>query len=66
MTKLEDVKFVVVPVTGKVTARRIRSGEVLESGDYYLSSNGNWEPCPCPGLVLGEGTACEWVRPISQ
>jgi hypothetical protein len=30
----------------------LEPGDILQKGDVYSSSNGRWEPCPCPGLVL--------------
>lgn len=66
MSNLEDIKFVTIPIIGMVAGNSILPGEVLEEGDYYYSSSGNWQPCPCPGAVLGEGTTCKWVRPIKQ
>ncbi len=38
-------------------------GDVLSENDVYDSSSGKWEKCPCPGLVLQNGTAAIWVRP---
>jgi hypothetical protein len=29
----------------------VPEGEVLRETDLYLSSSGNWQPCPCPGIV---------------
>ena len=46
-----------------ISGRKLEAGEVLEATDVYESSNGQWEPCPCPGLKLGEGVACIWIRP---
>jgi hypothetical protein len=41
----------------------IPPGTVLERTDLYLSTTGSWEPCPCPGVTLGEGNTTQWVRP---
>lgn len=43
----------------------LEPGDVLEATDYYSSSSGYFEPCPCPGvvLVLGAGKGAIWVRP---
>jgi hypothetical protein len=30
----------------------LESGDTLEAGDVYSSSNGRWDFCSCPGLVL--------------
>ena len=29
----------------------------------YDSTNGTWEPCPCPGITLQAGAGATWVRP---
>lgn len=49
-----------------IVGRQVMSGETLEPTDVYSSSNGRWEPCPCPGLILGEGHSVIWVRPDPQ
>lgn len=41
----------------------ILSGTTLEPTDHYASSSGEWEPCPCPGVVLQDNAAALWVRP---
>jgi hypothetical protein len=41
----------------------LESGDELEATDVYSSSNGQWEPCPCPGTKLAAGLAVMWVRP---
>jgi len=46
--------------------RKIEPGELIEPGDMYDSTAGDWAPCPCPGLVLQEGTSAYWVRPIKE
>ncbi len=42
--------------------RKIVPGAVLREDDMYLSTTGKFEPCPCPGLPLGEGLAVTWWR----
>lgn len=55
--KIKEPTIHIQPISGqKVYGIRIFPGEVLSSEDVYNSSNGNWEPCPCPGNILGEGT----------
>ncbi len=47
-----------------VYGRMLEPGDILEPGDMYASSNGYFEPCPCPGLTLQAGTThVLWVRP---
>jgi hypothetical protein len=46
-----------IPVFGM----RLAHGAVLCAEDVYDSTSG-WEPCPAPGLVLGN-TPTVWVRP---
>lgn len=44
----------------------LEPGDVLEATDLYTSSNGYWEPCPCPGLTIQgfpNGGGPLWVRP---
>lgn len=41
----------------------LEAGDVLRPTDVYESTSGDWEPCPCPGLPIGEGVATRWVRP---
>lgn len=38
-------------------------GDVLEPTDVYASTDGTWDPCPCPGLKLHDGVKVMWVRP---
>lgn len=47
-----------------VLGRLLEPGDVLQATDVYSSSNGYFEPCPCPGITL-QGTApgVLWVRP---
>ena len=40
----------------------LQSGDELEATDVYDSTNGKWESCPCPGLVIGKGISTRWVR----
>jgi hypothetical protein len=42
----------------------LQADDVLREGDVYSSSNGYWEPCPCPGGKLGKGLSVVWVRPV--
>jgi hypothetical protein len=53
----------VVPYVPYGLYRRIKPGETLEATDVYKSSNGHYELCPCPGLVLQDGVLTEWYRP---
>lgn len=46
-----------------VFGRQLDPGEVLEETDVYDSTSGNWDPCPVPGLPIGEGNTATWVRP---
>lgn len=46
-----------------VFGRQLEEGDVLQATDVYDSTSGAWEPCPVPGLKLGEGIATTWVRP---
>lgn len=43
----------------------LEPGDTLAPTDRYDSTNGTWELCPCPGLVLQEGNAAVWVRPCA-
>lgn len=46
-----------------VFGRLLTDGDVTTVEDVYESTNGAWESCPCPGLMIcGSGT-CRWVRP---
>lgn len=38
------------------------NGATLCAEDVYDSTSGKWEPCPIPGIVLGN-TQTLWVRP---
>jgi hypothetical protein len=40
----------------------LEAGDELRATDVYPSSNGYWEPCPCPGLTLQAGVNIMWVR----
>ena len=40
-----------------VAGRRLRKGETLRETDYYLSTAGEWKPCPCPGVKLATDVA---------
>jgi len=53
------------PMTGvPVFGTLIESGTRLEENDVYDSTNGKWEECPCPGIILQtDGTHVIWVRP---
>ncbi len=54
------------PQNGRYThilGRKLEAGEELQAGDVYDSSNGYWEQCPCPGVILQGGVATTWVRP---
>tara|TARA_R110002110_G_scaffold205162_3_gene417451 strand:- start:102 stop:272 length:171 start_codon:yes stop_codon:yes gene_type:complete len=44
----------------------LEEGDVLKETDFYLSSDGNWRECPCPGLTLQKGFATVWVRYVSE
>lgn len=46
-----------------VHGRILQPGEVLQPGDYYQSTSGEWDPCPCAGIVLQEGAGGVFVRP---
>lgn len=41
----------------------LKPGEVLRDTDYYASTTGKWESCPCPGGKVREGLEVIWVRP---
>ena len=43
----------------------LKEGDTLEAQDLYESSAGRWEPCPCPGLILGK-VSTRWVRPAKR
>ena len=47
----------------KVYGVKLETGDTLEPTDVYSSSNGFWEPCPCPGNPLGDGSSVTWIRP---
>lgn len=47
-----------------IYGRVLQPGEVILATDVYSSSNGKWEPAPCPGCKLGEGVSVVWVRPV--
>lgn len=50
-------------VTGDVVfGSKLHAGDVLEETDVYASTDGRWEKCPCPGVVLMEGVAVVFVR----
>lgn len=42
----------------------LEAGDVLEEGDVYDSTSGQWSKCPCPGLTLAAGITTKWVRPV--
>ena len=44
----------------------LTTGDILKDTDMYDSSNGKWESCPCPGLVLQEGISVRWIRPYKE
>lgn len=48
-----------------VYGHELETGDVLVGTDVYNSSNGSWEQCTCPGLMLGKGTTTKWIRPVS-
>lgn len=56
-TRGHDGKYTVV------SGYLLEPGDVLEATDLYDSTSGVWEPCPCPGLALGDGTGAVWIRP---
>jgi hypothetical protein len=41
----------------------LRVGDILQPGDFYLSTTGKWESIPCPGLEIQFGSAAQFVRP---
>lgn len=51
------------PAGQYVRGFELETGDVLEESDVYESSAGDWQPCPCPGLVLQAGDLVTWVRP---
>lgn len=42
---------------------QLEPGDIIQATDVYDSTNGNWEPAPCPGQKLGEGVLAVWIRP---
>lgn len=50
--------------TRPVYGYRLEDGDVLQEGDLYDSTGGDWQPCPCPGLTLQSGNAAVWIRPV--
>ncbi|HXK38413.1 MAG TPA: hypothetical protein VJ579_05095 [Candidatus Paceibacterota bacterium] len=45
----------------------IKPCTVLLATDVYSSSDGKWEPCPCPGVVLEcLSDNVVWVRPAEE
>lgn len=46
-----------------VRCRVIEAGEGLRSTDWYASSSGMWDLCPCPGVKYQRGGAL-FVRPL--
>jgi hypothetical protein len=47
-----------------VIGKRLESGDILEDGDVYDSTSGNWERQPIlTGTRLRSGFAAYWVRP---
>ena len=47
-----------VPLEGALLER----GDVLQPGDMYDSTTGEWEECSTPGVIIGD-TVTLWVRP---
>lgn len=45
-----------------VYGMQLAPGAILQRGDVYASTTGEWETCPCPGAMLGSVTSI-WVRP---
>lgn len=43
---------------------RLEEGIKVEETDFYLSTSGQWEPCPCPGGTVNPRVV--WVRPVSR
>ena len=44
-----------------IFGRRLVAGEELRDSDFYSSTTGKWEPCPCVGCVVGPNNVV-WVR----
>lgn len=44
----------------------LATGDTVQDTDVYNSSNGKWEPCPCPGLTIQLGASVKWVRPYKE
>lgn len=52
------------PVSGSViVGTRVLSGTKLEGRDFYDSTSGRWEPCPCVGQYYEQPNSTIWVRP---
>lgn len=51
----------------RITGYLLRPDDIVEASDYYESTSGNWELCPCAGVRLaGHVTqvGARWVRPL--
>ena len=48
-----------------IEVRPIQKGETLEENDVYLSSSGQYERCPCPGVKYTSDKVF-WFRPIEK
>lgn len=42
---------------------KLVAGDVIQETDVYDSTAGDWQPAPCPGLMLQEGAGAVFVRP---
>lgn len=61
--KVEKPEYYNNPYTKNVIfGARLQAGDRLKVTDIYASTSGEWEVCPCPGVVLGK-TDTLWIRP---
>jgi hypothetical protein len=49
----------------RIEGSRLGHGTELTEHDVYDSTDGTWQPCPCPGLaIMRSGCRTMWVRPF--
>ncbi len=51
-----------IPIAGMI----LRPGATLQENDWYASTDGKWQLCPIPGLILQAGCNVMWVRPCVE
>ncbi len=61
----EYVKARINRLTNMMEVQVLEPGEVIQEGDLYLSTNGDWQPTPIVGSeVLDNGV--RWGRPVKK